>query len=70
MKQKSWHLDRRELLKGGGIALALPFLNSMSRAMGVSGAVALIPSDTSHPARARPAAVAAAWAKAAGSPMW
>ena len=41
MKQKSWHLDRRELLKGGGIALALPFLNSMSRAMGVSGAVAL-----------------------------
>jgi hypothetical protein len=29
MKQKSWHLNRRELLKGGGIALGLPFLNSM-----------------------------------------
>ena len=42
MKQKSWHLNRRELLKGGGIALALPFLNSMSRAMGVSGAVAAL----------------------------
>ena len=41
MKQKSWHLNRRELLKGGGIALALPFLNSMSRAMGVSGTAAL-----------------------------
>jgi hypothetical protein len=41
MKQKSWHLNRRELLKGGGIALALPFLNSMSRAMGVSGTTTL-----------------------------
>jgi hypothetical protein len=30
MKQKSWHLDRREFLKGGGMALALPFLNAMS----------------------------------------
>ena len=37
MKHKSWHLNRRELLKGGGVALALPFLSSMSRAMGVSG---------------------------------
>jgi hypothetical protein len=36
MKHKSWHLNRRELLKGGGVALALPFLNSMSRAMGVT----------------------------------
>ena len=36
MNHKSWHLNRRELLKGGGVALALPFLNSMSRAMGVS----------------------------------
>jgi hypothetical protein len=34
MKQKSWHLNRRELLKGGGIALALPFLESMSWAAG------------------------------------
>ena len=41
MKQKSWHLNRRKLLKGGGIALALPFLNSMSRAVGVSGAAAM-----------------------------
>ncbi len=30
MKQKSWHLDRREFLKGGGMALALPLLNAMS----------------------------------------
>ncbi len=41
MKHQSWHLNRRELLKGGGIALALPFLNSMSRAMGVSGTAAM-----------------------------
>ncbi|MEO2008061.1 MAG: DUF1552 domain-containing protein, partial [Pirellulaceae bacterium] len=34
MKQKSWHLSRRELLKGGGIALALPFLDSMAWAKG------------------------------------
>jgi Protein of unknown function (DUF1552) len=34
MKQKSWHLSRRELLKGGGMALALPFLNAMSWAAG------------------------------------
>lgn len=34
MKQKSWHLNRRELLKGGGAALALPFLNGMSWATG------------------------------------
>ena len=30
MTQKSWHLNRRELLKGSGVALALPLLNSMS----------------------------------------
>ncbi|MCP4097242.1 MAG: DUF1552 domain-containing protein, partial [Planctomycetaceae bacterium] len=29
MKHKSWHLDRRDLLKGGGIAIALPLLNGM-----------------------------------------
>ena len=29
MKQKSWHLNRREFLRGSGIALALPFLESM-----------------------------------------
>jgi hypothetical protein len=33
MKQKSWHLNRRELLKGGGASLALPFLNGMSLGM-------------------------------------
>ena len=30
MTQKSWQLNRRELLKGGGVALALPFLNGMT----------------------------------------
>ena len=30
MKPKSWHLNRREMLTGGGIALALPFLIGMS----------------------------------------
>jgi hypothetical protein len=30
MKTKSWHLQRRELLKGGGVAMSLPFLNAMS----------------------------------------
>ena len=30
MKPKAWHLNRREMLKGGGVALALPFLNGMS----------------------------------------
>ncbi|MGI9242644.1 MAG: DUF1552 domain-containing protein, partial [Verrucomicrobiales bacterium] len=37
MKQKSWHLNRRELLKGGGVALALPFLESMGWATGGAG---------------------------------
>ena len=30
MKQKSWHINRRELIRGGGAALALPFLQGMS----------------------------------------
>ena len=30
MKTKSWHIQRRELLKGGGVAMSLPFLNAMS----------------------------------------
>ena len=34
MKHQSWHLDRRELLKGGGVAIALPLLNGMGKAMG------------------------------------
>lgn len=32
MKSKSWHLNRREFLRGGGIALGLPLLNGMSLA--------------------------------------
>lgn len=31
MPQKSWHIDRRELIRGGGAALALPLLNGMCR---------------------------------------
>lgn len=34
MKTRPWHLSRREFLRGGGIALALPFLNAMSQAAG------------------------------------
>ncbi len=30
MSKNSWHLNRREMLRGGGVALALPLLNSMS----------------------------------------
>ena len=37
MTLKSHHMNRRDVLRGGGIALALPFLNSMSRAAGLSG---------------------------------
>ena len=35
-KQKSWQVSRRELLKGGGVALALPFLSGMSWANGAA----------------------------------
>lgn len=38
MAQKSWHLNRRELLKGSGIALAMPLLNGMSWAKGATDA--------------------------------
>lgn len=37
MTKKSWHLDRRDVLKGGGLALALPFLNGMGRVLGATG---------------------------------
>lgn len=37
MAQKSWQLNRRELLRGGGIALGLPLLNSMSWAKAEAG---------------------------------
>ena len=30
MKEKSWHINRRDFIRGGGAALALPFLNGMS----------------------------------------
>ena len=30
MKQRSWHLERRQFIRGGGAALMLPFLNGMS----------------------------------------
>src|ERR1041385_5693674 len=32
MPQASWHLDRRTLLRGAGMALALPWLEAMSHA--------------------------------------
>ncbi|GDY18789.1 hypothetical protein LBMAG56_01340 [Verrucomicrobiota bacterium] len=37
MKQKSWHLNRREFLRGSGMALALPLLESMGWAKSVAG---------------------------------
>lgn len=40
MTKKSWHLNRRELLRGGGIAMALPLLNGMSWARAAAGAEA------------------------------
>ena len=36
MTMKSHHMNRRDVLRGGGIALALPFLNSMSWAAGLA----------------------------------
>ncbi len=39
MTQKSHHMNRRAVLRGGGIALALPFLSSMSRAAGLAAKV-------------------------------
>lgn len=37
MSRKSWQLSRREMIRGGGVALALPMLNSMSWARGAEG---------------------------------
>jgi Protein of unknown function (DUF1552) len=37
MTMKSHHMNRRDVLRGGGIALALPFLNSMGLAAGLAG---------------------------------
>ncbi|PHS03113.1 MAG: hypothetical protein COA78_19030 [Blastopirellula sp.] len=36
MNRKSWHLNRREMLAGAGVALALPFLDSMAWAKGAA----------------------------------
>lgn len=36
MKQKSWHLNRREMLRASGIALSLPFLESMALGKGAA----------------------------------
>lgn len=36
MKAKSWHLNRRDFLRGGGAALGLPFLAGMGQALGAS----------------------------------
>ena len=36
MAKKSWHLHRRELLKGAGVALALPSLNAMHAASAIA----------------------------------
>ena len=41
MTPKSWHMDRREMLRGGGLAIALPFLNSMSWAKGLGDGKAM-----------------------------
>ena len=38
MKQKSWHLNRREMLRASGIALSLPFLESMAWGKGSANA--------------------------------
>lgn len=38
MKQRSWHLERRQFIRGGGAALMLPFLNGMSWGRGATAA--------------------------------
>ena len=37
MKQKSWHINRREFVRGGGAALALPLLQGMSWGKAAAG---------------------------------
>ena len=39
MAQKSWHIGRREFLRGSGVALALPLLNGMTWAKAAAGSV-------------------------------
>lgn len=40
MKQKSWHIDRRTMLRGAGTAIALPFMDSMAWGNNVKAAAA------------------------------
>jgi len=40
MARKSWHINRRELIKGAGVAMALPYLNAMSGGTGIVKAAA------------------------------
>jgi hypothetical protein len=44
MAQKSWHLNRRSLIKGAGISLALPYLGAMETAVkAASGSASVVP---------------------------
>ena len=36
MSKKSWHLNRRDLIKGAGVAMALPYLNAMGATQAVA----------------------------------
>jgi hypothetical protein len=38
MAKKSWHLNRRDLLKGAGVALSLPYLNAMRASSALANA--------------------------------
>jgi len=38
MANKSWHLNRRDLIKGAGVAMALPYLNAMGVTKAFAGA--------------------------------
>ncbi|MFT5300129.1 MAG: hypothetical protein ACI814_000903 [Mariniblastus sp.] len=42
MTRKSWHLNRRDLIKGSGIALALPFLNGMNWAPAIASGMGTV----------------------------
>ena len=39
MSKKSWHLSRRNLLKGAGVALSLPYLNAMHGSHAIANTV-------------------------------
>lgn len=50
MAQKSWHIHRRALLKGTGVALALPYLNAMEN-FAQAGVPATAATATASPKR-------------------